>query len=156
MITSLLRFRRPLVVMIHVVLIGLANYLAFWLRFDGTIPDWAMALFVQTLPILVVIRMLMFVPFRLYQGMWQYTSIWDFKNIIAASVLGVAGFYCAVRWGIGLEHYPVSIYILDTILLIGLMGTTHLSSRLYRAAVRHDRDTRVLIYGAGDAGESLV
>lgn len=156
MIASLLRFRRPLVVMIHVVLIGLANYLAFWLRFDGAIPDWAMGLFVQTLPILAVIRMLMFVPFRLYQGMWQYTSIWDFKNIVASSVLGVAVFYCAIRWGIGLERYPGSIYILDTILLIGLMGATRLSRRFYRVAVRYDRETRVLIYGAGDAGERLV
>ena len=156
MMASLLRFRRPLVVVIHLVLIGLANYLAFWLRFDGAIPDWAMDLFVQTLPILVVIRMLMFVPFRLYQGMWQYTSIWDFKNIIASSVLGVGGFYCAVRWGVGLESYPKSIYILDTVLLIGLLGGARLGRRVYREFESEDRGIRVLIYGAGDAGESLV
>jgi len=156
MITSLLRFRLPLIVMINAVLVGLANFLAFWLRFDGTIPDWAMGQFVQTLPMLVVIRMLMFVPFRLYQGMWKYTSIWDFKNIIVSSVLGVAVFYGAVQWGIGLEGYPRSIYVLDTILLIGLMGTIRLSRRFYRGAAKHDRETRVLIYGAGDAGETLI
>jgi FlaA1/EpsC-like NDP-sugar epimerase len=142
--------------MTHLVLIALANYLAFWLRFDGAIPDWAMGLFVQTLPLLAVIRMLIFVPFRLYQGMWQYTSVWDFKNIIASSVLGIAVFYCAVQWGIGLEHYPRSIYVMDTILLIGLMGAIRLSRRVYRDATHHASETRVLIYGAGDAGESLV
>ena len=156
MFTALLRFRRPLIVMTHLVLIALANYLAFWLRFDGAIPDWAMGLFVQTLPLLAVIRMLIFVPFRLYQGMWQYTSVWDFKNIIASSVLGIAVFYCAVQWGIGLEHYPRSIYVMDTILLIGLMGAIRLSRRVYRDATHHASETRVLIYGAGDAGESLV
>jgi FlaA1/EpsC-like NDP-sugar epimerase len=156
MATALLRFRRPLIVLIHLALVALANYLAFWLRFDGAIPDWAMGLFAQALPLLVAIRMLMFLPFRLYQGMWQYTSIWDFKNIIASSVLGIAVFYCAVRWGIGLERYPGSIYVLDTILLIGLMGAIRLSRRFYRDAIHHTSETRVLIYGAGDAGESLV
>ncbi len=71
MLSALLRFRRPLIVMTHLFLVALANYLAFWLRFDGAIPDWAMGLFVQTLPLLAVIRMLIFIPFRLYQGMWQ-------------------------------------------------------------------------------------
>jgi FlaA1/EpsC-like NDP-sugar epimerase len=156
MFTALLRIRRPLIVIVHLALIALANYLAFWLRFDGAIPDWAMGVFVQTLPLLAVIRMLIFVPFRLYQGMWQYTSIWDFKNIIASSILGIVMFYCAVRWGIGLERYPGSIYILDTILLIGLMVAIRLSRRFYRDATHRTSETRVLIYGAGDAGESLV
>lgn len=156
MFSALLRFRRPLIVLTHLALVALANYLAFRLRFDGAIPDWAMGLFVQTLPLLAAIRMLIFVPFRLYQGMWQYTSIWDFKNIIASSVLGIAVFYCAVEWGIGLERYPGSIYVLDTILLIGLMVAIRLSRRLYRDATHHTSETRVLIYGAGDAGERLV
>jgi FlaA1/EpsC-like NDP-sugar epimerase len=156
MIEPLLRFRLPLIVTIHLVLIGLANYLAFWLRFDGTIPDWAMGLFLQTLPLLVVIRMLIFIPFRLYHGMWQYTSIWDLKNIIASSILGTAVFFVAVQWGVGLEGYPRSIYMLDTILLIGLLGGVRLSGRGYHESGRYDRETRVVIYGAGDAGESLI
>ena len=156
MFRALLRFRRPLILLTHLALVVLANYLAFWLRFDGAIPDWAMALFAQTLPLLIAIRMLMFAPFRLYQGMWQYTSIWDFRNIIVSSILGIAVFYCTVQWGIGLEKYPRSIYVLDTIVLIGLMGAIRLSRRFYRDATHRTSETRVLIYGAGDAGERLV
>ena len=156
MIASLLRFRRPFIVLIHVALIALANYLAFWLRFDGTIPEWAMGLFIQTLPLLAVIRLLIFVPFRLYHGMWQHTSLWDLKNIVASSILGMAVFFVAVRWGVGLEGYPRSIYMLDTILLIGILGGVRLGRRDYHEFGRYDRETRVVIYGAGDAGESLI
>lgn len=156
MIEPLLRLRRPLIVAIDVGLIGLANYLAFWLRFDGIIPDWAMGLFVQILPLLLVVRLLLLLPFRLYQGMWKHTSIWDLKNIIVSSILGMAVFYGAVRWGIGLESYPRSIYILDTALLIILLGGVRLSRRYYHELGRSNRDTRVVIYGAGNAGAGLV
>jgi FlaA1/EpsC-like NDP-sugar epimerase len=156
MIKPLLQLRRPLIVAIDVGLIGLANYLAFWLRFDGIIPDWAMGLFVQVLPLLLVVRLLLLLPFRLYQGMWKHTSIWDLKNIIVSSILGMAVFYGAVRWGIGLESYPRSIYILDTALLIILLGGVRLSRRYYHELGRSNRDTRVVIYGAGNAGAGLV
>ena len=37
-----IKFRRPLIVGFHIVLIALANYLAFWIRFDGVISDEVM------------------------------------------------------------------------------------------------------------------
>lgn len=156
MTVPLLQFRLPLLVTIDLGLIGLANYLAFWLRFDGIIPDWAMGLFMQTLPFLIAIRLLIFVPFRLYQGVWKHTGIWDLKNIIVSSILGMVVFYLAVRWGVGLERYPQSIYMLDTVLLIILLGGVRLSRRYYHEFGRSNRDTRVVIYGAGNAGEGLV
>lgn len=156
MTASWLRFRLPLILAIDLGLIGLANYLAFWLRFDGIVPDWAMELFMRTLPVLLVLRLLVLLPFRLYQGMWKHTSIWDLKNIIVSSILGMAVFYSAVRWGIGLESYPRSIYLLDTVLLITLLGGVRLSRRYYHERGPSNGDTRVIIYGAGNAGAGLV
>lgn len=156
MMTSLLRFRPSLIVLLDVGLISLANYLAFWLRFDGAVPDWAMRLFAQILPLLLVVRLLIFLTFRLYQGVWKHTGIWDLKNIIVSSIFGTGVFYLIVRWGLGYVGYPQSIYILDTILVIVLLGGVRLSRRYLHEHDRSIRETRVVIYGAGQAGERLV
>lgn len=156
MIASLLRFHLSCVVIIDLALVGLANYLAFWLRFDGIVPDWAMGLFEQTLPLLMVVRLASFLTFRLYQGVWKHTGIWDLGNIIAASICGMAVFHLIVRWGIGLMAYPQSIYILDTVLVIVLVGGARLCRRYLHERARSKGEIRVVVYGAGSAGERLV
>ena len=154
--TIVLKFRRPLVVGFHIVLIALANYLAFWIRFDGVIPDQEMALLVEMMPWLIVIRGLTFVPLKLYQGLWRYTGIWDLRNVIVGVTVGTCVFYVVVRWVFGLKEYPLSIFIIDSLLLIFFMGGSRLARRLYSGIRQVNRGKQVLIYGAGDAGEMIV
>lgn len=152
----ILKFRRLLVVGFHLVLVALANYLAFWLRFDGEIPDVNVAQMVQMMPWLVAIRGLTLLPFRLYEGLWRYTSILDLRNIIGAVFCSTALFYALVHGVLGLLDYPRSVHIIDSILLIFFMGGIRLTRRIYRELGHLDRDKRLLIYGAGDAGEMMV
>jgi FlaA1/EpsC-like NDP-sugar epimerase len=148
--------RRVLVVGVHVVLIVVANYAAFWLRFDGSIPEREMALFVRMLPVLVTIFGLMFIPFRLYGGLWRYTGIWDLQSIIAGVTAGSVWFFIVVHWIVGIAEYPRSVYLIEPVLLIFFMGGLRLVWRLYPELRRARREKRVLIIGAGNAGEMIV
>ena len=153
------RFSNPkclLMLIVHIALMGIANYSAFWLRFDGNIPDWAMTIFLRTLPLLVCVRLFMFIPFRLYGTVWQYTSLWDLRNIVGATLSGTIVFFLATRYGLGQAAYPRTVYLIDALLLIVLTGGMRVARRIgYPSSVNSDMKN-VLIYGAGDAGERLV
>ncbi len=148
--------RRPLMVVLHIVLIVLANYCAFWLRFDGAIPDKEFIWFAQMLPWLVAIRAVTFIPFQLYEGLWRYTSIWDLRNIILGVLTSTAGFYVLVHGILSLSGYPRSVFLVDAVLLICFLGGIRLIRRISRDIQPVSHDQRILIYGAGDAGEMLV
>lgn len=151
-----LKCRRLLVVALHLVLVVLANYLAFWLRFDGQVPGDQWVLFAKMLPWLIAIRALTFMPFRLYEGLWRYTSIGDLRNIIGGVLASTLVFYGLVHWGLSLTIYPKSVFLIDSILLVSLLGGVRLTRRIYREFGHPDRKKRILIYGAGDAGEMIV
>jgi FlaA1/EpsC-like NDP-sugar epimerase len=152
----LLRYRRPIIVLLQMGLIVLANYLAFWLRFDGDIPEGQVDLFIQMLPWLVAVRSLTFIVFRLYEGLWVYTSLWDLRNIAAGIFTSTIIFYALTHWGLGTVEYPRSIFIVDAILLVGFLCGIRLMRRIYRGLGHLKPEKRVLIYGAGDAGEMVV
>lgn len=151
-----LKYRRLPVVGLHLALVVLANYLAFWLRFDGQVLGEQWVLFAQMLPCLLAIRALVFVPFRLYEGLWRYTSIGDLQNIIGGVLTSTLIFYGFVRWGLSLTSYPNSVFLIDSILLVSLLGGVRLTRRIYRELGHSDQEKRILIYGAGDAGEMIV
>ncbi|HEX2229412.1 MAG TPA: nucleoside-diphosphate sugar epimerase/dehydratase, partial [Candidatus Binatia bacterium] len=152
----IIKCRRAIIIGFHVLLIVLANYLAFWIRFDGEISGETMKHFVSMLPWLVAIRVLTFFPLHLYQGLWRYTGIWDLRNVISGVVVSTALFYVLVHWVFATRGYPLSIFIIDSLLLIFLMGGSRLARRLYDGLGRIQGGRRVLIYGAGDAGEMIV
>lgn len=153
---TVLGHRRVIVVVLHLGLIALSNYLALWLRFDGVVPNELAARARELLPVLLFVRAVTFIPFRLYEGLWRYTGISDARNIVLAVVTSSLVFFSIVRLGFGSNVYPRSVYIIDAVLLICLVGGVRSIRRLVRELSRGNTDRRVLIFGAGDAGEMIV
>jgi len=151
-----LNLRRFFVICLHLMLIGASNYLSFWLRFDGKIPAEDLALFFQILPWLILVRGITFAPFRLYEGLWRYTGIWDLRNIILGVSSSSVLFYLTVHGVFQLQGYPKSVFFIDSLILICLMGGGRLVWRLRGVLKPLKHRKRLLIYGAGDTGEIIV
>ncbi len=153
---AMLRWRRAIVIGVQLVLIAVSSYLAFALRFDGSIPRDQFAIWANSLPLLILVRMLVFIPFRLYQGLWRYVSIWDARNIVGAVATSSLLFSVVQRWVVGQPGYPRSIYVLDAVILIMLLGGIRIGRRIARELGQEPGKKAVLVFGAGDAGEMIV
>ena len=154
----LMRYRSPVIWLLHVGLAAASSYLAFWLRFDGAIPNRYAVLWRDSLAALLVARGTMFFAFRLYEGLWRYTSIHDLLNILLSIGSSSLVFAVAVEGGgdFGAVRYPISILLIDALLLTGFAGGIRFATRIYRDLASPTGGRKVLIYGAGDAGAAVV
>ena len=154
---SLSPHRYPIAAVVQCALLVLAQYLAFWIRFDGHIPAKEMNLFVGTAPMVLALRLLLFYPFRLYRGLWRYVSIQDLQSIAASVLLSSGVWWILSRIVSQLHSYPRSVIILDAILSIGLLAGIRLTRRVHRELGSvSSRTRRVLVVGSGDAGERVL
>jgi UDP-GlcNAc:undecaprenyl-phosphate GlcNAc-1-phosphate transferase len=149
--------RRIFEVLLDVVLIILSYWASYAINFPANSPAWQ--LFIRTLPVLVFMKMSVFLVMGVYRGLWRYTSMSDLivfgKAVILSSVASLILILFAFRF----EGYSRKVFAIDAVLMFLLLAGSRLAFRVFRqilpAVSKHD-GRRVLIYGAGDAGELLL
>ncbi len=151
-------YRSVLVLGVELILIVAANLSAFALRFDANIPVAYDRIMWRYLPGIVLVFGSSLWVFGIQRGLWRYVGFHDLGRIFLAALVGAAAFYglchLVLRWA----EYPRSIIIL-TGLLAGLyLAGIRVMVRWFREWRRIIEPTarRVLIVGAGTAGELLV
>jgi len=172
---AILRYRRLLIVFVHVVLFALALLLAFGLAYNFKLVDdigrnWFIKLFLPMLPAVLIFKLIIFWRFGLYHGWWRYVSLQDLVQITKAThlstvffVLGfvVAGYvvpryYPTVSEKVDFEMFRQVVFVLDWACTIALVSGVRVAVRLYHEEFRQlpgGRLIRLLVAGAGDAGE---
>jgi UDP-GlcNAc:undecaprenyl-phosphate GlcNAc-1-phosphate transferase len=153
--------RRVFEVLLDVLLVALAYYGALVLRWDGNLPAEQLAIFVNTLPLVITIQMAFFLVGGVYRGMWRYAGINDLLVIAKSTVAGAAVSAVVIFLIYSFQGPSRAVALLHMILLLVLMSASRLSFRLLRALIvgrqAANPDARpVLIYGAGDGGELLI
>lgn len=149
------QWKRHLVVLADVLLIVAANVVAFLLRFDGDVPHRYVEVFAASLPVLVPVRIATFAAFGIYTRVWRYTGSTDLRDLVAAAFASSAAFYL-VLLASSAAGYPRSILMIDAALLICLLVGSRVAIRLLREFHPAATGKRVLIFGAGDAGEAVL
>ncbi len=152
------RRRYVFVALIHLIQATLANYLAFVLRFETILLSGYLKQFLLYLPILLVIRLGFYYQSGLYKSHLRFSGVHDLIRIIQSVVLGGITFFIIIRYLIGDISFPISIYILDMLLLLVISGGSRLSLRIvyvkYISAKLPGK--RMLIVGTSGICEKIV
>lgn len=145
--------RQVATVVLDLLLIALAHYSAYLLRFESAFDQYE-AQFLESLPLVIVCQMLLFAIMRVYQGVWRYTSLSDLIRLMQATSLGVVASIVAIVSVYGFEGYSPAVFVIDWVLLLLFVAGSRLSFRVIGEFLqrRQTDATRVVIYGAGDGG----
>ncbi len=150
-------YRKTVVIGIQLAVFLAAYYLSFYIRFDSGMRSAQFHLFVKYLPFLLFFRMIFLFAFSLDKGLWMYTSVSALINIGSSVTLGSLLFFISIKYFFGDTAYPRSIFIIDWLLTIFLLGGISLSRRLHEKAKGPRRSKRrVIVIGAGGASEMLL
>jgi len=157
-----------------ICLVAAAYLLAYLLRFEGRIPAQEWETIQSTLFYILPFKLVIFYAFGLYKGMWRYTSIVDFFNVVKATLTSSTIIILAILFFYRFEGFPRSVFIIDGFLTFIFIGGARLCIRvllseqergfLFLRQVFQLASERkltkpkkgLLIIGAGDAGEKIL
>ena len=157
-------FRRISLVIYDVASVLAASFLAIVMRYEfeyELIPDYFLETILRFLPFNILFTIFIFYGFRLYHSLWAFAGENELQNIIvgcflSSAVNGVGLFFVKVYN----RAVPNSYYFMYCFLLITFTFISRFSYRFLRSTKHKNQnkknDIRVMIIGAGDAGNSLI
>jgi FlaA1/EpsC-like NDP-sugar epimerase len=117
------------------------------------------ALWSTEIALVLMAQGLVFWRVGLYRGIWRFASVPDLFNILKASVFGLVAILLSLFLYNRVNLVPRTVLVLYPIVLTALLGMPRLLYRSWKdhGMARTDKAAlRVLILGAGQAGEALV
>jgi len=142
--------------------IALSVWLAFLLRFDGSIPEQYYPFIIRMIILAVIFLIPVFYFEKLYSFSWSYVSTNEIISLFRATAVAFVFLTIAIFVSHYFPHFinfPRSTIIISFILVFTFCGALRISKRLYLNMTRLRRineKERTLIVGAGDAGEQIL
>lgn len=141
-------------------------YISFWLRFNGVIPGQYKVTLPYFILLALFLKLAFLILFNLYDISWRFVSLEDlikvFKALSLASLtLGMALYLLRLYMPFRASPFPRSILLVDYIFSLVLIGTLRISKRLLLEGIKNTfrlkkEKVRILIIGAGNAGEQII
>ena len=151
--------RRLVEVLVDFVLICTSFLLAYLMVVGGEGSAQQRSVFLGALPVVLWMRYVVFIAFRIYRRVWRYATARDALAIalaIGISEILAVGVIVATR---PLGGFPLRVFLVDAVVCTALVTSSRLVLRLLPelgASRRRGSRRRVVVVGAGRAGRSLV
>jgi UDP-GlcNAc:undecaprenyl-phosphate GlcNAc-1-phosphate transferase len=145
-------------VMLDLVLITVCYYVAYRLRFDGEGLDNFLPYFTASLPIVLGCKLASLYASRLYQRSWETFGLRDVAAVVRGVGMGTVFSVLSMAYVYRLQGFSRAVFVLDALLLTMAIVATRASFRAMSlvASTRNKKSRRVLVYGAGAFGQTLV
>jgi UDP-GlcNAc:undecaprenyl-phosphate GlcNAc-1-phosphate transferase len=145
-------------VLLDCILIVMAYYGAYLLRFEEQALNLLLTTFLESLPLVIISQLGGLALCGMYRSVWRYIGISDLIRLLKSVTVGVVLTIVLVALTYRFEGFSRSVFILDWLLLLTFLGGSRLSFRLFRELLRgHPKGSNpVLIYGAGDGGQVVI
>ena len=159
---SSVNVRRAGQVGVDALLLALAYYLAYYLRFDDGIPGKYADLLADTIWLTVPMQVAIFAAFGLYSKLWRFVDQKDFETILKATVVSTAGLIVVLfLFSIGRHDPPRSVIALDFLLVLVFACGARFAVRAAferpaRGSILERAGHEVLIVGAGNGGQQVA
>ena len=150
---------RAAVVVHDLCMVWLAWYGLHLFRYSVVESAPAFPVWSTEIGLVMLAQGLVFWRVGLYRGLWRFASVPDLVNILKACVFGLLAILAALFLYNRLNLVPRTVLVLYPVVLTALLGMPRLLYRSwkdYRMASSEQGSLRVLILGAGQAGEALV
>ena len=153
------KIKSTFLIILDIMLINLSYYLACYLRFDGVIDKKYIEVYVGNVIAIILIKIVVFYFFKLYSSLWKYASIEELMQIVGAAF--VANICVLSYLYLQQQHLPRSLFILTGIMDVILIGGIRFGYRALRRIKNkkfagNNKEKRVMIIGAGDAGATII
>lgn len=140
------------------VLIGLAYYVAFVIRFRGPEAAQFLPYFSRSLPIVVCVQLAALWVSGKYRQVWASLGPTELMNLLWGLGTGAGASVIAVLYLYHFEGYSRSVFAFDAVLLAAMVvgtrvGLGALDDYLRR---RRSRGRTALVYGAGRGGTLVI
>jgi UDP-GlcNAc:undecaprenyl-phosphate GlcNAc-1-phosphate transferase len=146
--------RRVAEVALDFVLIALAYYAAYRLRFEGEDFLHNFPNFYTSLPLIISLQLLAFFAVGVYRGVWRYFGMMDAVVLGKGVLLGAVACQLLLLYATRFFSYSRTVFVMYAVLLMLLMTLSRASFRLIGEFLHRRQDTsrRLVIYGGGEDG----
>lgn len=149
-------------ILFDVTAIPVAWLLAYWVKYNLHFSAFSRMTprVLGALLCVVCVQTACYYGFRVYRGLWRFSSLSDLERILRATVTATLLVIPVLYVSSLLDAIPRAIFPLYGLILTGLLCTGRLFFRWYNEFCERvypqEAPKRVLIVGAGLAGEGLV
>lgn len=157
--------KRIFMVLMDICIVILTSITALIVRFEfslSAVPKYYIGVVWSSLPATLVIAIIVFYVFRLYSSLWVYAGVTELLYLAAACIVDTLLNTVTILLNYRDQEYPLprSWYFIYGTLLLAFMFISRYSYRAVRTFFGKKVDEknlkRVLVVGAGEAGNSII